>query len=82
MLPYAQAACTAAIVFARRCICVAAASAFGFCDPAPGMAYDHLFLGLLAIWGASLVAISDQRMLTAHIQHLLLLTIASPVLAV
>jgi cytochrome c oxidase assembly factor CtaG len=40
-------------------------------------------LGLLAIWVAvaSPVAVSDQRMLTAHmIQHLLLMTFASPML--
>src|SRR5215831_13962110 len=84
MLPYAQAACTAAIVFAAavylRCwMHLRTASA----TPLPVWRAISVLFGLLAIWvaTASPVAVSDQRMLTAHmIQHLLLMTIASPMI--
>jgi cytochrome c oxidase assembly factor CtaG len=82
MLPYAQAACTATIVVAaaaylRGWLHLRTASA----TPLPVWRAVSFFLGLVAIWVAvaSSVAVSDRRMLTAHmIQHLLLMTIASP----
>ena len=84
MLPYAQAACTATIVFAaavylRGWLHLRTASA----TMIPAWRAVSFLLGLLAIWVAvaSPVAVSDQRMLTAHmIQHLLLMTIASPMI--
>src|SRR6516225_399853 len=84
MPPYAQAACTAILVFAaavylRGWLHLHTASA----APIPVWRAVSFLLGLLAIWVAvaSSVAISDQRMLTAHmIQHLLLMTIASPMI--
>jgi len=84
MPPHAQAGCTATIVFAaavylRGWLHLHTASA----APIPVWRAASLLLGLLAIWVAvaSPVAISDQRMLTAHmIQHLLLMTIASPMI--
>jgi putative membrane protein len=84
MLPYAQAACTATIVFAaavylRGWLHLRTASA----TPIPAWRAVSFLLGLMAIWVAvaSPVAISDQRILTAHmIQHLLLMTIASPMI--
>src|SRR5215831_6314146 len=84
MSPYAQAGCTAAIVFAAAVyLCGWLHLRTASAAPLPvGRAISFL-LALLAIWGAvaSPVAISDQRMLTAHmIQHLLLMTIASPMI--
>jgi cytochrome c oxidase assembly factor CtaG len=84
MLPYAQAVCTATIVFAaalylRGWLNLRTAST----TPIPVWRAVSFFLGLLAIWVAvaSPVSVSDQRMLTAHmIQHLLLMTIASPMI--
>jgi putative membrane protein len=84
MSPYAQAGCTATIVFAaavylRGWLHLHTASA----APIPVWRAASFLLGLLAIWVAvaSPVAISDRRMLTAHmIQHLLLMTIASPMI--
>src|SRR5215475_3699977 len=84
MSPYAQAACTATIVLAaavylRGWLHLRTASA----TPIPVWRAVSFLLGLLAIWVAmaSPVAVSDQRMLTAHmIQHLLLMTIASPMI--
>src|SRR5215813_7364367 len=84
MSPYAQAGCTATIVFAaavylRGWVHLRTASAV----PIPVWRAASFLLGLLAIWvaTASPVAVSDQRMLTAHmIQHLLLMTIASPMI--
>ena len=84
MPPYAQAACTAAIVFAaaiyvRGWLHLRKASA----APLRLRRAVSFLLGLLAIWVAvvSPVAVSDQRMLTAHmVQHLLLMTIASPLI--
>jgi putative membrane protein len=84
MLPYAQAGCTATLVFAaavyvRGWLHLRTASA----TPIPMWRAVSFLLGLLAIWVAvaSPVALSDQRMLTAHmIQHLLLMTIASPMI--
>ena len=84
MSPYVQAGCTATIVFAaavylRGWLHLHTASA----TPIPLWRAASFLLGLLAIWVAvaSPVAISDQRMLTAHmIQHLLLMTIASPMI--
>ena len=84
MSPYVQAGCTATIVFAaavylRGWLHLHRASA----APIPVWRAASFLLGLLAIWVAvaSPVAISDQRMLTAHmIQHLLLMTIASPMI--
>jgi putative membrane protein len=80
----AQAASTATIVFAaalylRGWLTLRTASA----TPLRAWRAVSFHLGLLAIWVAvaSPVAVSDQRMLTAHmIQHLLLMTIASPML--
>jgi cytochrome c oxidase assembly factor CtaG len=51
--------------------------------PLPVWRAVSFLFGLTAIWvaGASPVAISDQRMLTAHmVQHLLLMTIAPPLI--
>jgi cytochrome c oxidase assembly factor CtaG len=84
MSPYAQAGYTAILVFAagvylRGWLHLRTASA----DAIPVWRAACFLLGLLAIWVAvaSPVAISDQRMLTAHmIQHLLLMTIASPLI--
>ena len=84
MPPYAQAACTVAILFAtavyvRGWLHLRTASA----TPLRLWRAVSLLLGLLAIWVAvvSPVAVSDQRMLTAHmVQHLLLMTIASPLI--
>jgi cytochrome c oxidase assembly factor CtaG len=84
MPPYAQAVCTAAILFAaavylRGWLHLHRASA----APIPVWRAASFLLGLQAIWVAvaSPVAVSDQRMLTAHmIQHLLLMTIASPMI--
>src|SRR5215472_1161381 len=84
MPPYAQAVCTATILFAaavylRGWLHLHKASA----APIPVWRAASFLLGLLAIWVAiaSPVAVSDQRMLTAHmIQHLLLMTIASPMI--
>jgi len=84
MSPYVQAGCTATIVFAaavylRGWLHLHTASA----TPIPLWRAASFLLGLLAIWVAvaSPVAVSDQRMLTAHmIQHLLLMTIASPMI--
>jgi cytochrome c oxidase assembly factor CtaG len=84
MSPYAQAGCTAAIVFAAAVYLrgwrhLRAASA----TPLPVWRAASFLFGLLAIWVAvvSPVAVSDKRMLTAHmIQHLLLMTIASPMI--
>jgi cytochrome c oxidase assembly factor CtaG len=84
MLPYTQAACTvtivlAAVVYLRGWLHLRAASAV----PIPVWPAISFLLGLLAIWTAvaSPVAVSDQRMLTAHmIQHLLLMTIAPPMI--
>lgn len=84
MLRYTQTACTAMIVFAavvylRGWLRLRTASA----APIPVSRAVSFLLGMLAIWVAvvSPVAVSDQRMLTAHmIQHLLLMTIASPLI--
>jgi cytochrome c oxidase assembly factor CtaG len=84
MLPYAQAVCTATIVFAavvylRGWLRLRAASATSLSV----WQVVSFLLGLVAIWVAvaSPVAVSDQRMLTAHmIQHLLLMTVASPMI--
>jgi cytochrome c oxidase assembly factor CtaG len=84
MLPYAQAAYTATLVIAaavylRGWLHLRTASA----TPIPVWRAVSFLLGLMAIWVAvaSPVAISDQKMLTAHmIQHLLLMTIASPMI--
>jgi cytochrome c oxidase assembly factor CtaG len=84
MLPYVQATCTATIavaaaVYLRGRQHLRAASATSI----PLWRAVSFLLGLLAIWVAiaSPVAVSDQRMLTAHmIQHLLLMTIASPMI--
>jgi putative membrane protein len=84
MSPYVQAGYTATIVFAaavylRGWLHLHTASA----APIPVWRAASFLLGLLAIWVAiaSPVAMSDQRMLTAHmIQHLLLMTIASPMI--
>ena len=84
MLPYAQTACTAAIVFAaavylRGWLHLRTASA----TPPQRWRAVSFLLGLVAIWVAvvSPVAVSDRRMLTAHmIQHLLVMTIASPMI--
>jgi putative membrane protein len=80
----AQAACTAVIVFAaalylRGWLNLRTASK----TPLRAWRAISFLLGMLAIWVAvaSPVAVSDHRMLTAHmIQHLLLMTIASPML--
>jgi cytochrome c oxidase assembly factor CtaG len=84
MLPYAQAACTAAIVLAaalylRGWLHLRTASAI----PISVWRAISFLLGLVAIWAAvaSRVAISDRSVLTAHmIQHLLLMTIAPPMI--
>jgi putative membrane protein len=84
MPPHAQAVCTATIVLAaalylRGWLNIRIASA----TPIRAWRAVSFLLGLLAIWVAvaSPVAVSDRRMLTAHmIQHLLLMTIASPLL--
>src|SRR5215467_6818911 len=82
MSPYAQAGCTATIVFAAAVYLRGWLHLHKASDaPIPVWRAASFLLGLLAIWVAvaSPVAISDQRMLTAHmIQHLLLMTIASP----
>jgi cytochrome c oxidase assembly factor CtaG len=84
MPPYAEAGCTAAIVFAaalylRGWLHLRTASAATI----PVWRAASFLLGLVAIWVAvaSPFAMSDQRMLTAHmIQHLLLMTIAAPMI--
>jgi putative membrane protein len=82
MSPYTRAAWTAAIVFAGAVYLLGwlrlrTASATAI----PAWRVVSFVLGLFAIWVAAVspVAVSDHRMLTAHmIQHLLLMTIASP----
>jgi putative membrane protein len=84
MLLYSQAACTvtmilAALVYLLGWLHLRKVSA----TPISVWRTVSFLLGLLAIWVAvaSPVAVSDQRMLTAHmIQHLLLMTIAPPMI--
>jgi cytochrome c oxidase assembly factor CtaG len=84
MPPYAQAGCTGAIaitaaVYVRGRLRLGTASA----DAIPAWRAASFLLGMAAVWVAvaSPVTISDRRMLTGHmIQHLLLMTIASPLI--
>ena len=84
MSPHAQAGCTATIVFAAAVYLRGWLHLHKASDaPIPVWRAASFLLGLLAIWVAvaSPVSVSDQRMLTAHmIQHLLLMTIASPMI--